>query len=71
VCSGLTPCANDYDCAVGNSTGDICAVKTCCDAPSSAHPGVCLKGICGNPAAKLTMMAMARRFVDGTAAYRH
>ncbi|KAN0120021.1 hypothetical protein V8E51_002229 [Hyaloscypha variabilis] len=68
VCSGLTPCANDFDCAGRNSTGDICAVKTCCSAPSVARPGVCLKGVCGNRAASLKMSSLARRWMGDTAA---
>ncbi|KAE9380638.1 hypothetical protein N431DRAFT_498470 [Stipitochalara longipes BDJ] len=58
LCSGLTPCANDFD----------CAVKTCCSAPSVAQPGVCLKGVCGNPAANLKMASIARRWIGDTAA---
>lgn len=72
MCGGLTPCANDFDCLSRNSTGDTCAIHTCCGAPSIALPGVCLKGICGNPAANLKMASLARRWIGDTAAgFRH
>lgn len=68
VCSSLTPCASNFDCAGRNSTGESCAIKTCCSAPSIAKPRVCLKGVCGNPAANLKIAAAARRRLGGTAA---
>jgi hypothetical protein len=68
----LTPCANDKDCAVAGSTGNICAVNTCCPQPSPEQPGVCLQGQCGNPGSKLKLMAKMvkdRRHGDRTAAF--
>lgn len=70
VCSGLTSCKGDKDCGTGN--GMICALNTCCLAPSSDKPGVCLNGECANPSMNLMRMArMARRENewDNTAAW--
>lgn len=65
-CSDRTACTTNAECNVPNSTGDICAVNTCCGAA-----GICLVGSCGNPARKLIRMALAAKsvFEQGTAAY--
>ncbi|RKF65931.1 hypothetical protein OnM2_001009 [Erysiphe neolycopersici] len=68
VCAGLTACANDSDCA-GESSGNICAVSTCCPAFSPEKPGVCLAGQCSNPAQKLAMMSKFRSMKGSTAAF--
>lgn len=66
ICSELTSCATDEDCSAPSSSGNICAIKTCCAESSDELPGVCLQGLCGNPSRKLMVMArevewMARR----------
>lgn len=65
ICSGLTPCSETSDCNAPGSTGNVCAVDTCCGAA-----GVCLVGSCGNPARKLIRMALlSSSRNEGTAAY--
>lgn len=51
-CAGLTACETDSDCAVKDSSGDTCALSTCC-----GDAGICLEGICPNPSTKLRRMA--------------
>lgn len=68
ICSGLTACAKDSDCS-GDSSGNICAVSTCCPVFSPEKPGVCLAGQCSNPARKLAMMSKFRSMKGSTAAF--
>ena len=63
-CAGLTTCNNNAECAGVNSTGDTCALHTCC-----GDAGICLEGTCPNPSARLRRMAKGRLGVD-TAAFR-
>ncbi|CAD6502800.1 BgTH12-05390 [Blumeria graminis f. sp. triticale] len=68
ACSGLTACATDSDCSAGSS-GNICAISTCCPKKSSELPGVCLEGQCSNNSNKLISMARSRMISGGTAAF--
>ncbi|RKF45064.1 hypothetical protein GcM3_224005 [Golovinomyces cichoracearum] len=68
ICSGLTACATDLDC-VGGSSGNICAISTCCPRYSDEMPGVCLEGQCSNPARKLIQLSRIGVFKQSTAAF--